>query len=98
MKKINLFALLFIFLFKNSDAQTAGDSIFSATQIHTIYLQFNQTGWWDSLIATHTGDYYMSADAVMDGQTFNNIGVKLKGNSSFNNPGTKKSIKIDFNN
>ena len=100
-KKIfSVIVILFSILIQSqkSFSQTAGDSVFSSSQIHTIYLQFSQTGWWDSLLASHTGDYYINGDAIIDGQTFNNIGVKLKGNSSFNNPSIKKSLKIDFNN
>ena len=97
-KKIFLFILLHIFICsKSSMAQYAGDSIFSSDQIHTLYFQFNPLNWWDSLTATHTGDYYIKANAIIDGQTFYNVGVKLKGNSSFNNSSIKKSLKIDFN-
>ena len=78
-------------------AQNPGDTVFNSTQIHDIHLQFNQSNWYDSLIASHTGDYYISGNATINGVTFNNIGVKFKGNSSFNNPSVKKSIKIDFN-
>ncbi|TSA50695.1 MAG: hypothetical protein D4R43_01835, partial [Sphingobacteriales bacterium] len=80
-----------------SIAQSAGDSIFSSSQIHTLYFQFNQTNWWDSLTATYTGDYYIKANAIIDGVTYTNIGVKFKGNSSYNNSSIKKSLKIDFN-
>ena len=83
-------------LSKSQAQQTNGDAIFSSNQIHTIYLQFSQTSWFDSLLATHAGDYYMSVNGIFDGDTLNNIGIKTKGNSSFNNPNNKKSLKIDF--
>ncbi|MEI7802541.1 MAG: CotH kinase family protein [Bacteroidota bacterium] len=86
-----------IFQFNCSKAQLSnGDIIFYSNQIHSIYLQFNQTGWWDSLIATHSSDTYLQASGTFDGVAITNIGVKTKGNSSFNNPSNKKSMKIDF--
>ncbi|GDX52146.1 hypothetical protein LBMAG27_11930 [Bacteroidota bacterium] len=99
MKKYISF-ILFISLIgqlNKSIAQSAGDSVFSSNQIHTLYFQFNQTNWWDSLTATYTGDYYIKANAIIDGVTYTNIGVKFKGNSSYNNSSVKKSLKIDFN-
>ncbi len=97
-KKILLFLFAFLILIsKCIFAQTAGDSIFTSSQIHTLYFQFNQTSWYDSLTATYAGDYYIKVDLTIDGALFNNIGVKFKGNSSYNNSSVKKSIKVDFN-
>ncbi len=78
-------------------AQTYGDTLFSSSQIHTINIELNQANWFDSLLATHAGDYYIPANVIVNGITYNNVGVKFKGNSSFNNPSIKKSMKIDFN-
>lgn len=98
IKNKNLIAFLFfIILSERSIAQTAGDSVFSYSQIHSIYLEFDQLNWWDSLTASYTGDFYINANATINGTVYNNIGVKFKGNSSYNNPSVKKSMKIDFN-
>ncbi len=73
---------------------TAGDVLFGAAQIHDVYVNFSQTGWWDSLTANYTADIYMRAQVIIDGITYDSVGVKFKGNSSYNNPGIKKSLKI----
>ncbi len=99
MKKNFIFVLAIYFLsqWNKAEAQFAGDFVFNSNQIHTIYFQLNQTNWWDSLVATYTGDYYIKVNAVIDGDSFSNIGIKFKGNSSYNNASIKKSIKVDFN-
>lgn len=74
-----------------------GDSIWNVSIIHDIYLNFTQTGFYDSLVNTHTTDTYMKCDMIMDGRIMPTIGAKFKGNSSFNNSSIKKSMKLDLN-
>ncbi len=97
MRKILLSAFLFLGLFSNSQ-NTKGDVFFGAAVVHTIDLNFTQTGYWDSLIANYITDVYMACNVVVDGSTLTTSGVKFKGNSSYNNPSVKKSFKLDFNN
>ena len=85
-------------------AQKAGDNFFNSNQTHEIRLTFNQPNYWDSLhyykqLGDSTGDdyIYMLADVVIDGNTVNAIGVRFKGNSTYNSPAEKKSFKLDFN-
>ena len=97
--KTPLLKTVFIVLFclsgfsKVNAQNTAGDSIFGTPAIHDIYLNFSQVGWWDSLTANYTADIYMKCNMTFNGGTYNNVGVKFKGNSSYNNPGKKKSFK-----
>lgn len=95
-KKIILFVAT-VFLTKNLAAQTAGVNYFTSPVIHTIYLNFPQAGYWDSLVANYTTGRYIPCHATIDGVYYDSIGVKMKGNSSFNNPSQKKSFKLDFN-
>lgn len=81
----------------NGFAQNPGDNLFGSSQVHTIYINFSQTGYWDSLTNYYTQDKYLKGDITIDGTTVTNVGVKFKGNSSYNNPSDKKSFKIDFN-
>lgn len=74
-----------------------GDSIWAANFIHDIYFTFSQASYWDSLINTHTTETYISGDMTFDGRSLPSVGVKMKGNSSFNNSSKKKSFKIDLN-
>lgn len=82
-------------------AQIDGDALFSTDQIIAVELTFSQTNFWDSLQYYYDTKTYMSADLVLtdaDGEhSFPNIGIRLKGNSSYSHPGNKKSFKIDFN-
>ncbi|MFI5202888.1 MAG: CotH kinase family protein [Flavobacteriales bacterium] len=92
--KLVLFAVLLPF---SISAQTAGDSFFGLSNVHTIKLYFSQPNYWDSLVAAYNGDYYIAADVEIDGNYIYGIGAKFKGNSSYNNPNIKKSMKLDFN-
>jgi len=82
-------------------AQAPGDDVFGTNQILTVELSFSQTGFWDSLVANYSTETYMKADiAITDLEGIHNyedIGIRLKGNSSYGHPGEKKSFKIDFN-
>lgn len=82
-------------------AQAPGDDIFGTNQILTVELEFSQPAFWDSLVANYATETYMQANVTITDlagiNTFENIGIRLKGNSSYSHPGDKKSFKIDFN-
>lgn len=84
-------------------AQNSGDQLFSAAVVHQINIVLNEPSWWDSLTAykaqsDQTGvDTYLKGDVIIDGDTLNDIGVRLKGNASYSHPGRKKSIVLSFN-
>jgi len=97
---MNLKKLIFslsIFNFISVNAQNEGDVFFSSPQVHEIRITFNQSSYWDSLTAGYVGDYYIKGDIEIDGVLMPYCGVKMKGNSSYNNPSVKKSFKLDFN-
>ncbi len=100
IKKTTLF-LLSLLMTSSLFAQIDGDNIFDQNQIIKIELNFKQTGFWDSLVANYSTTAYMKADLTLTDTTgtytFNDVGVRLKGNSSYTHPGNKKSFKIDFN-
>ena len=99
MKKVVFFSIsLFASILLNAQPyDNNGNVFFGAAQIHDIRLTFHQTSYWDSLIDSYLNDYYISGDVEVDGTLLTNSGVKFKGNSSYNNPSQKKSMKIDFN-
>ncbi|HRC31827.1 MAG TPA: CotH kinase family protein [Bacteroidia bacterium] len=74
-----------------------GDSIFAMPYVHNMYVTFPYPNFYDSLIATNVTDMYLSVNIDFNGELFQNVGIKVKGNSSFNNPSQKKSFKVDFN-
>ena len=80
------------------------DTFFDDSYVHEIYLTFDaadygKTGWYNTLYDSHANDSddpYFPADFSADGVTFTDVGVRFKGNSSFDASGIKKSFKIDF--
>lgn len=74
-----------------------GDSIFNMVYIHDIHITFPYTSFYDSLINTNTTDAYIPVTIQFNNKTLDSVGIKVKGNSSFNNPSQKKSFKLDFN-
>ena len=103
--------LLFIFLTtlfysENLSAQIEGANLFSIDQVVNIELDFPQSDFWSQLEDNYTnmdvnGSIYIPANLTLTDvtgtYTFDSVGVRLKGNSSYGHPGDKKSFKIDFN-
>jgi hypothetical protein len=109
MKKIILSGLIALIIIplcfltgynKSEETLAAGDSVFSGIQIHTINISFSQSNYWDSLLFYYYQglEQYISATVTVNGVTFNNVGVRMKGNSSFTHPNNKKPFKIAFDN
>jgi spore coat protein CotH len=84
-------------------SQVDGDNIFDQDQVITINLDFPDADFWTTLVANYNTDEndYVPANLTLTDvtgtYTFDSVGVRLKGNSSYNHPGNKKSFKIDFN-
>jgi len=101
--RIQIAILIATFLFSLTmlSAQIEGDNLFAEDQIVKIELDFNQVSFWDSLVLNYATETYMKADLTLTDltgiYTFVDVGVRLKGNSSYGHPGNKKSFKIDFN-
>ncbi len=95
MKKI-LILSAFLITFQMLKA-SPGDSIFNMSYIHNLYITFPYPNFYDSLLYTNTTDEYIAVDINFNGEIYNQVGIKVKGNSSFNNPSQKKSFKLDFN-
>lgn len=76
----------------------AGDQLFAGDRVHAIELTFARPDYWDSLLAHyHAGrEEYLPATVIVDGVTYDSVGVRLKGNSSFDHPNDKKSIRLSF--
>ena len=105
MKKLNticcfILVIISVSVLNPSDSKSSdGDSLFSGIQVHNINIRFSQPNYWDSLIYYYNQglEHYISATVIANGQTFNNVGVRLKGNSSFTAPNNKKSFRLSFN-
>jgi hypothetical protein len=85
----------------NPKLETAadGDSLFAGIQVHTVNIIFSQTNYWDSLTYYYEQglEQFMSATVIANGIIINNVGVRLKGNSSYTHPNNKKSFRLSFN-
>ena len=103
MRNPVIICLLLFFCREKAHAQNPGDAIFDAAYVHQINILISQTNYWDSLqYYKEQGDVtgeniYMHCDVVFDNDTIYNVGLRLRGNSSYSHPGTKKPIKLKFN-
>jgi len=86
--------------------QVDGDNLFDTDQVVDIQLDFPQSDFWTQLEYNYNnedvlGTVYIPANLTLTDltgtYTFDSVGVRLKGNSSYGHPGDKKSFKIDFN-
>ena len=71
--------------------------------VHPIAIEFAEADWYQILFDAYgNDDYYLPCTFTWtdgDGvhQTLEQVGARFKGNSSFLHSGTRKSLKIDFN-
>jgi len=90
-----------IVLINSTSAQLEGDALFAEDQIVTIELEFPESNFWSTLTSNYEDAVYTWANLTLTDnsgeQYFDSVGVRLKGNSSYNHPGNKKAFKIDFN-
>jgi spore coat protein H len=98
--KIVVFCL-FLFPFIGF-TQIPGENIFGTNQVIRVDITFNQTGFWDSLVANYVTETNMMAIGLkvtdnLGEHIMDSIEIRLKGNSSYGHPGNKKSFKIDVN-
>lgn len=94
---------LFVFLvpgFGQAALTPADHPLFTEDAVHEIYLTFAEANWLEQLQQNFLDPEqpYMSAKFYWDGLLIDSIGVRFKGNSSYwGYPGTKKPLKLDFN-
>ena len=93
MKKLLFLALTFCFI-QSGFAQ----SLYDINTIQDIRIVFAQTNW-DALLdaqAATTEDYIPAVSVTINGTTFYNVGVKYKGNSTYNPNQTKNPFHIEL--
>ena len=77
--------------------------IFDGLHVHAIDINFDETNWYTTLYdAWGNDDFYLSCtftwtDPDGDETVLEEVGARFKGNSSFIHSGTRKSMKLDFN-
>ena len=95
MKK-TLLALLFLSIYSSQRAQPG--SFYDQATIQTIEIFFAQSNW-DALLdqqAQSTEDYTVADSVRVNGITFTQVGVKYKGNSSYNANNAKNPLHIEL--
>lgn len=100
------FALILTVLFMNaakfgvqavsSDAVYAS-GLFDISGVHTIDIVMDD---WDTFIANCTDEKYRDCTVIIDGETFHNVGIRAKGNTSLSSVAAygndRYSFKIEF--
>ncbi len=101
MKKILLPTLMVFLLSGLSFAQNTASvekDFFNTDQVHSLKLKFNQQDWpylLDSLRIQ--GDGYLLANIEIDGQLYENVGVRYRGSKSFRTGSKRNAFNIKLN-
>ena len=90
----NKLTVLLLILVVNGYAQ----DFYDLNTIQTIEVNFSQSNWDYLLDAAYssTGDYIMADSVTINGQVFDSVGVKYKGNSTYNANQTKNPFHIEL--
>ena len=74
-----------------------GQGFYDTNTIQEIRLTFSQSNWDALLDAAQATDTYIAAESVsINGTVFTNVGVKYKGNSSYNPTFAKNPFRIEL--
>ena len=73
-------------------------SLYDPSSLRTIFLQFENADWEKELAAFHNTDVEVPAAAIVDGRTYQNVGVHFRGMSSYMMvpEGLKRSLNLSF--
>lgn len=73
------------------------DRLFDNTKVHTVEIVMDD---WDGFIASAASEEYYTANVVIDGESYKNVGVRAKGNTSLSTVASldseRYSFKIEF--
>lgn len=71
--------------------------LFDNTKVHTVDIVMDD---WDEFIANATSEEYYAANVVIDGESYKNVGIRAKGNTSLSTVASlgseRYSFKIEF--
>jgi hypothetical protein len=82
-----------------ADVRSAGKApLYDPATLRTVFLQFEDPDWEAELADFHNSDVEVPAVAIVDGQTYRDVGVHFRGMSSFMvaGPGQKRSLNLSF--
>ncbi|MCC6348870.1 MAG: CotH kinase family protein [Candidatus Eisenbacteria bacterium] len=80
------------------ESLAAGDSLFAGDQVHAISIAFAQPAWRETLAAWHDAgvETYLPAVVVVNGASYDSVGVRFKGQSSYLFSNDKKPFRLVF--
>lgn len=72
--------------------------LFDAATVRTLFLTFDEPDWEQQMVDFHRTDVELAAKLVVDGKTYQNVGVHFRGNNSFGAVpnGLKRSLTLSF--
>ncbi|MBN1804785.1 MAG: CotH kinase family protein [Sedimentisphaerales bacterium] len=99
MTKKTVLALVVLALFSQITT-TAKEDFYDETVLRTLRLEFSQPDWWSRLEANAQTDNNIVAALTVDGVTYEGVGVRFRGMTSYSMIGNSKkksfNIKIDY--
>lgn len=95
-------SLLLTMLFMNGEAlgiQSAGqvtgyeNRLFDTARVHTVDIVMDD---WDGFLSTCQSEEYSACSVVIDGESYRNVGIRGKGNTSLSSVATMGSSRYSF--
>ncbi len=78
-------------------ASITQSELFDTAVVHEIAIDFDFPDWYDVLADNKEEGIYVAGTFTIDGVAIDSVGVRFKGNSSYNSyPGIKKPFRIKF--
>jgi hypothetical protein len=75
--------------------------LFTEDNVHDVWIEFKQPDWWERLTTNYEADNsepeYLEGSFRWNDVVFDRIGVRFKGNSSYNIQGKKKPFRLKLN-
>ena len=74
-----------------------GVPLYDEGTLRTFFIDFDNPGWEEEMVAFNNTDVDVPATVVVDGKTYRDVGVHFRGNSSFGvGNGYKRSLNLTF--
>ena len=77
---------------------SAGEDLYDETMLRTLKLTFSQANWWTLLTNNYQSKTNLPATLTVDGVVYEGVGVRFRGNTSYQMIGAsqKKSFNIEI--
>ena len=77
----------------SSNSQSYENSLFDTSRVHTIDIHISN---WDKLLENAQSEEYTNCNVTIDGEKFNNVAIRAKGNTSLSSVATLGSTRYSF--